>query len=186
MFHNSLLILCIRKRLQCTEWSLRGTHEARHLMKAGTIGSWSFLNERMNLGRAGIWELNYFTPTWSLYNWEAKIECLLHYMSLLFIRSARILILHLKGNYKSVFVDFINLIYVSWNVSGLVSFHFKKFKDFRVHDWRFTEDIYLLRIYINLWQSIALLDELDTQPGNGNSRGMSSCIVVHLELILAK
>lgn len=39
MFHNSLLILCIRKRLQGSEWSLRGTHEARHLMKAGTIGS---------------------------------------------------------------------------------------------------------------------------------------------------
>lgn len=100
----------IRKRLQYTEQSLRGMHEARHLMKAGTIGSWSFLSKRMNLGRASIWELNYFTPTWNLYNCKAKTECLLHHIWLIFSRSARILIPHLKRNYKSVYVDIINLI----------------------------------------------------------------------------
>lgn len=71
---------CIRKRLQYTEWSLRGMYEARQLMKAGTIGSWFFLSKRMNLGRASIWELNYFTPTWNLYNCKAKTEHLLDHI----------------------------------------------------------------------------------------------------------
>lgn len=100
---------CIRKRLQYTELSLRGMHEAKYLRKAGTIGSWSFLSKTMNLGRASIWELNYFTPTWNLYYCKAKTECLLDLIGLIFSRSARILIPCLKGNYKSVLVDSVNL-----------------------------------------------------------------------------